>query len=55
MDGIWEPSKEHLSILMSEIDRLSSLVDDLKNSFNSNEHGIVLIKTKFNLSAYPDS
>ncbi|MDY0235725.1 MAG: HAMP domain-containing sensor histidine kinase [Gudongella sp.] len=50
MDGIWEPSKEHLSILMSEIDRLSSLIDDLKNSFNSNEHGIVLNKTKFNLS-----
>ncbi|NMA49118.1 MAG: HAMP domain-containing histidine kinase [Tissierellia bacterium] len=50
IDGIWEPSKEHLSILMGEIDRLSSLIDDLKSSFNSSEHGIVLNKTRFNLS-----
>lgn len=50
MDGIWEASPEHLSILMSEINRLSSLVDDLKDSFNSNEHGIILNKTHFNLS-----
>lgn len=50
MDGIWEPSKEHLFILMSEINRLSSLIDDLRSSFNSNEHGIVLSKTQFNLS-----
>ena len=34
MDGIWEPSNEHLIILMDEINRLSSLVDNLKDSFN---------------------
>ena len=51
MDGIWQPSQEHLSILLSEINRLSSLVDDLKNSFNSNEQDMVLNKSKFNLSA----
>lgn len=50
MDGIWEPNQEHLSILMAEINRLSSLVDDLKSSFNSAEHEMVLNKTNFNLS-----
>nr|WP_300003339.1 HAMP domain-containing sensor histidine kinase [Tissierella sp.] len=50
MDGIWEPSKEHLSILLSEINRLSLLADDLRNSFNSSEQGVVLNKTKFDLS-----
>lgn len=50
MDGIWEPSQEHLSILMDEINRLTSLVDDLRSSFNSNEHEILLSKTEFNLS-----
>lgn len=50
MDGIWEPNQKHLSILLNEIDRLSSLVDDLKDSFNSSEQGIVLNKTQFNLS-----
>lgn len=50
IDGIWEASPEHLSILIDEINRLSSLVDDLKNSFNSSEHGIILNKTRFNLS-----
>lgn len=50
MDGIWEPSQKHLAILMSEINRLSSLVDDLKDSFNSNEQGLVLNKMNFNLS-----
>lgn len=50
MDGIWEPSNEHLIILMEEINRLSSLVDNLKDSFNSEEHELVLNKTNFNLS-----
>lgn len=50
MDGIWEPNQKHLSILMDEIDRLSSLIDDLKDSFSSTEHGIVLHKKEFNLS-----
>lgn len=50
MDGVWKASPHHLSILMNEINRLSSLVDDLKNSFNSAEHEMVLNKEKFNLS-----
>lgn len=51
MDGVWEPSDEHLNILLTEINRLSSLVDDLKTSFNSSEHGLVLNKSNFNLSS----
>lgn len=50
IDGIWEPSEEHLDVLMKEIDRLSSLVDDLKDSFKSEELELVLNKTKFNMS-----
>ncbi len=50
MDGIWEASPEHLSILMDEINRLTLLVDDLKDSFNSNEDKIILNKTKFDVS-----
>lgn len=50
MDGIWEASPDHLAILMTEINRLSALVDDLKNSFNLSEDSISLNKTKFNLS-----
>lgn len=50
MDGVWEASPEHLSILLAEINRLSSLVDDLRNSFNSAESHLILDKTVFNLS-----
>ena len=50
IDGVWEPSNEHLTILMMEVDRLSGLVNDLKDSFNSEEYALNLNKTKFNLS-----
>lgn len=50
IDGIWEPTKEHLDILMSEITRLSNLVDDLRDSFNAEEYNINLKKTRFNIS-----
>lgn len=50
LDDIWEPNEEHLSILMGEIDRLSSLVDNLKDSFRTEEFELVLNKTKINLS-----
>ena len=50
MDGIWEPSDKHLMILMDETNRLSSLVDNLKDSFNSDEHEMILDKSNFNLS-----
>lgn len=50
MDKIWEPNEEHLQILMEEIDRLSALVDDLKDSFRGEEQDLVLNKSSFNLS-----
>lgn len=50
IDKIWEPSEEHLQILLDEIDRLSNLIDDLKFSFNAGKNEFVLNKTKFNIS-----
>lgn len=50
IDGVWEPNKEHLDILMNETLRLSKLVDDLKDSFNLEEYNMELNKTEFNLS-----
>ncbi|MDR7856539.1 HAMP domain-containing sensor histidine kinase [Tissierella sp.] len=50
MDGVWDPNEEHLDILMKEIDRLSNLVDDLKDSFRAEELEFVLNKTRFNIS-----
>ncbi len=48
--GVWEPTEDHLQILMSEITRLSNLVDDLKDSFSAEEYNINLNKIKFNIS-----
>lgn len=50
LDGIWEPNEKHLSILMAEIDRLSNLVEELKNSFRSRDVEFILNKTTFNIS-----
>lgn len=50
LDGVWEPSKEHLNILLEEIDRLSKFTDDLKDSFDSKAYNIELNKTRFNIS-----
>lgn len=33
LDGIWEADSDNLEIILEEINRISSLVDDLKNSF----------------------
>lgn len=50
IDGVWEPTKEHLDILMGEISRLANLVDDLKDSFMQEEFIVNLNKTRFNIS-----
>lgn len=50
IDGVWEPTNEHLDILMGEISRLANLVDDLKDSFLQEEFIVNLSKTKFNIS-----
>ena len=50
LDGIWEANEEHLGVLMAEIDRLSNLVDELKNSFRAREIDFILNKTTFSIS-----
>ena len=50
MDGVWEPTNEHLDILMKEVTRLSNLVEDLKDSFMQEEYILQIDKTKFNIS-----
>lgn len=49
-DGVWEPNKEHLEILMNETNRLSGLVNDLKDTFIQEEYTLNLNKTSFNIS-----
>ena len=50
IDGVWEPSHEHLNILLMEIDRLNKLVDDLKNTFKTLEGELSINKTVFSIS-----
>lgn len=50
VDGVWEPNYDHLKILMDETQRLSNLIDNLKDSFLEEEYDIQLDKSKFNLS-----
>lgn len=50
IDGVWEPTDEHLEILMSETKVLKELIDNLKDSFNQEEYSLTLSKTSFNLS-----
>lgn len=55
LDGIWDPDEEHLNILILEIDRLSALVDNLKDSFTLEEYMLNLNKTWFDLSKEMDN
>lgn len=50
MDGVWEPSYEHLNILMEEIDNMTKLVDDLRNTFQIFEGKLSINKTLFDIS-----
>lgn len=50
IDGVWEPTPEHLSILMSETNRLKSLIEDLKDSFTQEDYEIDLDRSNFNMS-----
>lgn len=50
LDGVWEANKEHLNILLEEIDRLSKFSDDLRDSFDSRAYNINLNKTRFDVS-----
>lgn len=50
MDKVWEPSNEHLEILMAEINRLSKLIDDLKDSFVKEEYTMNLNLIDINIT-----
>lgn len=50
IDGVWEPTNEHLDILMDETSRLAGLVDNLKDSFNEEDYRIYINKTRFNIT-----
>jgi signal transduction histidine kinase len=51
IDGIWEPSKERFQVFYEELDRLSKLVNKLRNISKLEQAGITLNKSKFNLSS----
>ncbi|WP_010234006.1 HAMP domain-containing sensor histidine kinase [Clostridium arbusti] len=51
IDGIWEPSKERFQVFYEELDRLSKLVNNLRNISKLEQAGITLNKSKFDLSS----
>lgn len=51
LDGIWEPTEERLQSFYDEIERLTSLVDNLRNLAKLEQADLKLNKTKFNLSS----
>lgn len=50
LDGIWEPTEERLQSFYDEIERLTSLVDNLRNLSKIEQADSKLNRTKFNLS-----
>ncbi|MBZ9686570.1 HAMP domain-containing protein [Clostridium estertheticum] len=50
LDGVWEPTKERIEVFSEEIDRLTKLVDNLRNLAKLEQANLNLNKTKFNLS-----
>ena len=50
IDGIWEPTEERLQGFYDEIERLTSLVDNLRNLAKLEQADLKLTNTKFNLS-----
>ena len=50
LDGVWEPTKERIKVFSEEIDRLTKLVDNLRNLAKLEQANLNLNKTKFNLS-----
>jgi len=51
LDGIWQPTEERLQSIYDEIERLTNLVDNLRNLAKLEQADSKLIKTKFNLSS----
>jgi signal transduction histidine kinase len=50
MDGIWEPTNERFEIFYKEIERLTKMVDSLRNLSKLEQTNISLNKSKVNLS-----
>lgn len=50
IDGIWEPTVERLEVFYEEIDRLTKLVDNLRNLSKLEQANLNLNKSKVNLS-----
>lgn len=50
LDGVWEPTKERIEVFYEEIERLSKLVDNLRNLAKLEQANLNLNKSKFNLS-----
>lgn len=50
MDGIWEPTKDRFEIFYSEIERLSKMVDNLRDLAKLEQTNVLLNKSKVNLS-----
>lgn len=50
IDGIWEPTNERFEIFYEEIDRLTKMVDNLRNLAKLEQTSINLNKSKVNLS-----
>lgn len=50
IDGIWEPSKENLENIHEEIERLTKMVNNLREISKLEETGLNLSKTTFNIS-----
>ncbi|WML35544.1 HAMP domain-containing sensor histidine kinase [Clostridium sp. OS1-26] len=51
LDGIWEPTEERLKSFYDEIERLTNLVDNLRNLAKLEQADSKLNKAKFNLSS----
>lgn len=50
IDGVWEPTKERLEIFYEELERLSKLVDNLRNLSKLEQINLQLNKSNFNLT-----
>jgi signal transduction histidine kinase len=50
IDGIWEPTQERLEAFYEEIDRLTAMVDNLRNLAKLEQSNLTLNKSEFDVS-----
>jgi signal transduction histidine kinase len=51
IDGIWEPTQERLEAFYEEIDRLTAMVDNLRNLAKLEQSNLTLNKSEFDVSS----